>query len=122
MPVIINTIDEIMRREKRDMLFVTFKRPRNRDWAACPSRQRHLAWFDVNGLRYEMAAPRGWLEGDPGIFAVYFDGLGDSRVADYSATFEDPEGKSLLPEEYQMSILTYQSWLQHQPEPDEDLI
>lgn len=120
--MIIKTIDEIMSREKRDILFVRFKQTFTRPRAACPSRKRHLEWFDAKGLRYEIAAPRGWLEGDPGMFAVYFDGLDDPRVAEYSAIFEDAAGRSLLPEEYQMSVLTYQAWLQHQPTPDEDPI
>jgi len=122
MPVIIKTIDEIMSRERRDMLFVRFKQSFTHPREACSSRQRHLEWFDAKGLRYEIAAPRGWLEGDPGMFAVYFDGLDDPRVAEYSALFEDAAGKSLLPGEYQMSILTYHAWLRHQPEPDDDPI
>ncbi len=70
-----------------------------------PARKRHFNWFKANGLRWETAAPRGWLEGDPGIFAVHFDGPDDPRVTQYAAEFEDADGKSLEPDAYQMYLL-----------------
>ncbi|MPR11769.1 hypothetical protein [Microvirga tunisiensis] len=112
MAKIVKTIDEIMIQENRDMLFVRFDQPPTRRGLPNPSRQRHLDWFESRGLRYELAAPKGWLEGDPGIFAVYFDGPDDPRVAEYSSIFEDGTGKSLIPEDYQMLIVTYASWSQ----------
>jgi hypothetical protein len=114
MPVLISTVDEIMAREKQDMLFVQFRHSLLKRLPPNSSRQQHLAWFDAKGLHYELVAPRGWLEGDPGLFAVYFSGLDDPRVAHYSAVFETTDGKSLAPEEYQMVIITYKSWLDSQ--------
>lgn len=120
MPMIISTVGEIMAREKRDMLFIRFDLEFGADRSQNPARPGHLAWFDAKGLRYEPAAPRGWLEGDPGIFAVFFDGLNDPRLAEYVALFEDANGRSLMPDEYQMVLLTYESWLQRPREPEED--
>ncbi len=111
MPMIISTMDEIMAREKRDMLFIQFGAIFDFDRSQNPSMQRHFKWFDVKGLRYEIAAPRGWLSGDPGIFAVHFDGPSDPRLADYVAAFENTDGKSLVPDEYQMGLLIYEKWL-----------
>jgi hypothetical protein len=111
MPALIRTVDEIMAREKRDMLFVQFRHPLLKQLSPNPSRQHHLAWFDAKGVPYELVAPRGWLGGDPGLFAVYFSGLDDPQIAAYSAAFETPDGKSLASGDYQMVIVTYTSWL-----------
>jgi hypothetical protein len=111
MPIIIRTTDEIMAREKRDTLFVRFRPPFGNSAPPNPSRQRHLDWFASKNLCYELAAPQNWLEGDPGLFAVYFDGPDNPRIAEYSALFENADGKSLAPQEYQMVIVPYASWL-----------
>ena len=113
MPQRISTMDTIMAREGRDMFFIRFG---GSDWPfrrnlRHPSRRRHFDWFAVHGLRHEVAAPRGWLEGDPGCHAVYFDGPDDPRVALYTAAFEDATGKSLDPDNYQMGFLPYEAWL-----------
>lgn len=113
MPKVIRTIGEIMAQEKRGMLFVRFDQPYARSGLANPSRQRHLEWLASRGLHHELAAPEGWLEGDPEIIAVYFDGIDDPRVAEYSSIFEDEGGKSLSPQDYQMFIVTYASWSQN---------
>jgi hypothetical protein len=112
-PVIIKTIDQIMDEEKRDMFFIRFGQPFI-DPGEPPNpkpRQEQLAWFKAKGLTYATAAPRGWLEGDPGNFAVYFDNPEDPRVAEYTARFENADGGSLDPDAYQMVLITYQSWL-----------
>jgi hypothetical protein len=114
MPKFISTVDEVMAREKRDMLFIQFKHSLLKRSSPNPSRQQHLAWFDAKGLQYELVAPRDWLEGDPGLFVVYSSGPDDPRIADYSAAFETADGKSLAPENYQMVIVTYRSWLDSQ--------
>ena len=111
MPQIINTVDGIMAREKRDMLLIQFGPIFDSDRSHNPSIPRQLEWFDAKGLRYETAAPRGWMEGDPGIFAVFFDGPDDPRLAEYVACFEDANGRSLVPDEYQMGLLLYEEWL-----------
>lgn len=49
--------------------------------------------------------------GDPGCYAVYFDGPDDPRVKDYLETFEGKDGLSLSPDIYQMVLLPYQTWL-----------
>jgi hypothetical protein len=120
MPQIMMSIDQIMAREKRDMLFIRFGRPFDPGKRSDPVRKRHFEWFASKGLRYETAAPRGLLEGDPGIFAVYFDGPDDPRIAEYSSIFEDANGKSFAPDEYQMLILSYKDWLQNPPAPEEE--
>jgi hypothetical protein len=112
MPMLIRTIDEIMGEAKRDMLFVRFGSPPFfRSRKSRKARRKHLDWFDAKGLTYELAAPRGWLDGDPDCFAVHFDGLEDPRIAAYSAAFENAEGKSRDPDAYRMVIISYRDWL-----------
>lgn len=94
---------------KRDVLIVQFDWMSDRDH---PARKRHFEWFEDHGLRWEAAAPRGFLEGDPGVFAVHFDGPDDPRVALYAAEFEDENGKSLDLDAYQMYAISYASWLE----------
>ncbi len=113
MPFIMKTIDQIMDEEKRDMFFIRFGQPffdRGEPRDPRP-RQEQLAWFEAKGLAYAIAAPRGWLEGDPGSYAVYFDSPEDTRVAEYTSGFENADGGSLDPDAYQMVLMTYQSWL-----------
>ena len=125
MPQVMSSVDQIMDREKRDMFFIRFGWPFDDD-PGHPSRRRHFDWFAANGLRLETAAPRGWLEGDPGCYAVHFDGPDDPQVARYAAEFEDATGQSLDPDNDQMVLLPYQSWLEGQqvdggedgPDPD----
>jgi predicted Zn-dependent protease len=107
------TIDQIMDREKRDMYFIDFNGHTFGDTPAKKlARTEHFKWFKQNNLTVEVAAPDGWLEGDPGIYAVYFDGPHDPRVAAYASLFEDVTGTiSLNPKAYQMKLITCQSWL-----------
>jgi hypothetical protein len=105
------SVDQIMAAEERDMLFVQFGASPFDNDPDHPARRRHFDWFAAQGLRWEAAAPRGWLEGDPGIYCVHFDGLADPRVALYAAEFEDADGKSLEPDAYQMYVQEYGSWL-----------
>lgn len=129
MPQLIRTIGAIMRAAERDMLFVRFGTatfhlrfgpdPR---WSEAV-RRRHLRWFEKNGLKTELAAPDGWMEGDPGVVAVHFDGPDDPRIAEYSAVFEDADGASLAPRDYQMGVMSFAAWSQRnqgRAAPDND--
>lgn len=110
MPTAIRSVNQIMADAKRDMFFIQFgTSPFDFD-RNHPVRKRHFEWFTAHGLRYETAAPRGWLEGDPGLHAVHFDGTDDPSVTEYAAEFEDDTGKSLDPDAYQMYRLDYASW------------
>lgn len=115
MPMILKSVDQIMDEEKRDMFFIDFGRflLDHDKQSMSQRRQEHFDWFAAKDLRHASAAPRGWLEGDPGLYAVYFTGPDDPRVAEYTARFENADGSSLEPEVYQMSLLPYQSWLDH---------
>jgi hypothetical protein len=111
MAVLIPYIDQVMQDAKRDMLFVEFKID-----SAAPDEleqaiDRHVAWFEAAGLRFEPAAPREWMEGTPGIYVAYFDSLGDPRAVAYSAAFEVIQGESKYPEVYEMFVIPYSEWL-----------
>ena len=109
------SVVQIMAAEKRDMFFVQFGgSPFSHD-RDHPSRQHHFDQFAANDPRWETAAPRGWLEGDPGVYATRFDDSDDSDdppAARYAAEFRDGTGKSLEPDAYQTYLLPYAAWLQ----------
>lgn len=113
--MILKSVDQIMDEEKHDMYFVDFGQflfgDDERIMSQC--RQEHFNWFAAKGLRHAPAAPTGWLEGDPGLYAVYFTGSDDPRVSEYTARFENADGSSLKPDVYQMNLMPYQSWLDH---------
>ena len=113
---------------KRDMFFLQFK-PREDD-RFFPHREeaesraaflRQTAWFTSNGLTLEGAQPRGLIEGYGGLYAVWFDGPDDPRVAAYSALFEDADGISLEPDFYQLYFMRYEEWLKTPRLPDDNL-
>ena len=114
MPVLIRTIDEIMRERRTDLYVLHF------DIFAKEFRteaRRQLAWFDEREVGHEVAAPSGWLEGDPGCHAIYFEGHADERLADYSANFEDNSGGSLMPDLYQMYVMSFGLWAKRTKTP-----
>lgn len=51
-------------------------------------------------------------EAHTGFFHVRFQGSEDPRLAEYSQTFEDDQGMSLLPDQYQMYEWSYSAWMQ----------
>ena len=109
MPQLIRMMADILAERQSDTYFLDvsgaiFAGNRRRFDAAV---REHMAWFRNNRLKSETAAPRGWLEGNPYIYAVYFDDNDDPRLAAYTAEFETPDGKSLKPEIYQMQKMLY---------------
>lgn len=108
MPALIRLIDEIVRERGRDTYWVCFEHGLFADRDALGrAKEDQLAWFGNEGLEYEKAAPKGWLEGDPGCFAVFFDGADDPRLAKYCTKFEEPSGGSLQPGLYQMYLVSF---------------
>ena len=105
MPALIKFIEEIVRERGRDTYWLRFAHSlfANRD-VLRRIKEDHLAWIDEQGVKYETAAPKGWMEGDPGCFAVYFDGPEDPRLHAYCSKFEQPDGGSLQPNMYQMYL------------------
>lgn len=119
MPQIMRCIVEIMDVRRRDTLFVEFAGLHAFDLdddahsRADAARLRHFEWLEAHGVTWETAAPRGWLEGDPGIYMLHVE-PDDPRVAAYAAKFETAEGRSLDPEAYQVVVLIFADWLRAQ--------
>jgi len=112
MVISVLSINDVMSREKRDMFFIQFHIWGDKRAQAKSRALQHFRWFDSVKLVFDMVSFPEVLEGNTGFYAVYFDGLEDSRLADYSLKFENIEKRSLKPDEYQMFILPYQKWLQ----------
>ena len=118
MPMIMRSISDIMAARQRDTLFMEFAGIHSFDddvrSRAVIARQRHFEWFEASGITWEAAAPRGWLEGDPGIYLLHIDTDAPQIIA-YTAVFETADGRSLDPDAYQMVLLIYEDWLRAQP-------
>ena len=118
MPQIMRSIGEVMAARQRDTLFMEFPGIHSFDddvrSRAVIARQRHFAWFEAGSITWETATPRGWLEGDPGIYLLHIE-PDASQIAAYTAVFETADGRSLDPDAYQMSLLPYEDWLRAQP-------
>lgn len=108
MPVLIKTINEIVQERGCDTYWVRFESTfvADRD-ALRRAKDDHLAWFDIQGLEYETASPTDWLEGNPGCFAVFFDGPADPRLHAYCSKYERLDGGSLQPNMYQMYMVPF---------------
>ena len=76
LPMIMRSVDQIMAAERREMHSIRFGWPIHQN-PGHPCQTRHFDWFTAHGLHWKTAAPRGWLEGDPGEHAVYLDGPDD---------------------------------------------
>ena len=117
MPQLIRGMDQIMAERQRDTLFLQF--PGLGFWAdeqerqaSAEARRIQFAWLEARGISWETAAPRGWIEGDPGLYAIHCN-IDDPRIAAYSAKFEDSKGISHDPTSYQLNILDHESWRRH---------
>ena len=110
MPALIKTIDEIVQERSRDVYWLRFAHGLFADRDALHrAKEDQLAWFADNGLEYQTAAPKGWLEGNPGCYAVFFDGADDLRLHAYSSKFEQQDGGSLQPNMYQMYLVPFRA-------------
>lgn len=113
MPMIMRSIGDIMAARQRDTLFMEFPGLQSFDIGddarsrSVIARQRHFEWFEAMGITWETAAPRGWLEGNPGIYFLSVEPDAPQIIA-YTAVFETADGRSLDPDIYQMSLLRYE--------------
>lgn len=115
MPQLIANIHEIMDREKRDMVFIRFGDMFEPSVGARKAAQQQLKWLSRQGVRAEATAPPGLYAGGANMYALHFTGIDDPRIADYSALYEDADGKSLQPAAYQMVIMKYEDFLGTRP-------
>lgn len=107
MPQIMEHIDAIARRKRRDVLYVSFLEDGNNqavatDWRENKTRERVIAWLDAGGYAWapcgEMANERV-LRGYRG--SIYIDTPFDQADAAYQALerfLENPDGSMRLPE------------------------
>jgi hypothetical protein len=101
------SIDDVMAEQEKDTLFIQFNQN------DCPEelKQKHFSWFNENQIVYESASYRGLANTGDLCYAVYFTDLNDSRIPKYTDQFEDSNGISLCPNNYQMIRIEYKEWL-----------
>ncbi len=73
-----------------------------------------LGWLKSRGVataKMASFADITLLSGWPGWYHVDFQGWDDPAQMEYSAVFEDANGKSLEPHSFQMMVISYERWL-----------
>ena len=73
---------------------------------------RQMEWFQTRNLIVQEVQTVHFREAHTGFLHVRFSGADDPRLAEYSQTFEDDQGMSLLPGQYQMYEWSYSAWMQ----------
>lgn len=71
-----------------------------------------MEWFQTRNLIVQEVQTVHFREAHTGFFHVRFSGADDPRLAEYSKTFENAEGMSLAPQQYQMYEWSYAAWMQ----------
>lgn len=70
-----------------------------------------MEWFQNRNLIVQEVQTVHFRESHTGFFHVRFQGKQDPRLLEYSATFEDDQGISLMPDQYQMYEWSYSAWI-----------
>lgn len=73
---------------------------------------RQMEWFLNRQLIVQEVQTIHFREAHTGFFHVRFKGREDPNLAEYSETFEDAQGQSLHPGQYQMYEWSYSAWMQ----------
>lgn len=73
---------------------------------------KQMEWFLSRQLIVQEVQTIHFRQAHTGFFHVRFDSANDPLLAEYCATFEDPTGQSLCPDQYQMYEWSYSAWMQ----------
>ena len=114
MPVLIEHIDEIARKKRRDVLFVRFNDPETQisgwptltrsrvHWRELPIRQSLIAWLDSNQIDWDLCGPIANVNGMPGYGGqIYIDVPFDPNLPECQSVLnflEFPDGTFRFPE------------------------
>ena len=117
MVMLIKNTDEYLYEKKRDLLILEIRHRESGRFSIDRENQvvknigdKHIKWFDERGIKTFHTCPTGLLCGWMGHY--YFDiDTRSSIIEEYSKEFENDQGQSLHPEEYQMFILNYDEWV-----------
>ena len=111
--ILIHTTDEYLYKNKRSILILEMRVKNgfliNKD--KCEELAKpQLDWFNDRGVKSFMTCSPGTMVGWFGHY--YIDVSTDDKiVSEYSEQFEDSNGISLSPNEYQMILLDYDEWI-----------
>ena len=80
------------------------------DLANYPEKQRHLIWFEQQGLQLTQVRTYEFDLDETNFYHVNFASAQDVRLTAYTDKFETLEGLSLQPEIYQLYEWSYADW------------
>lgn len=120
MPILIYNTDDYLYEKQRDIFVLQIKnqskvRPfvfdrDNEENKAIIEGQ--LKWLDSHRVEYAKTAWPELICGWNGLIYVNFSGWDDPVIAEYSAEFEDANGKSKTPEKFEMFAISYEKWVE----------
>ena len=73
---------------------------------------QQMEWFSQHNIIVQEVQTIHMRQAHTGFFHVRFLGPDDPRLIEYSQTFEDAQGQSTHPPQYQMYEWSYSAWMQ----------
>lgn len=70
-----------------------------------------IAWLQNQGLAVTEVRTTHYNQPPTHFYHVNFTGSQDARLIEYSAIYEEPDGQSKRPQEYQMYEWSYEAWI-----------
>ena len=119
MPQLIQSIDDFLYEKKRDIYVLQiidqtshFKLiyDENSD-ANKITERKQLEWFDENHIKYYFTCTAEHMCGWNGLYYIDFTDHNDPLIKAYSSKFENKEGNSLEPTQYQLYCVEYNKWV-----------
>jgi hypothetical protein len=104
--------EQILLTAQRNQWFIQF----NPDHAEfdLPSMLSQIAWMQNQGLTVTEVQTVHYTDSPTHFYHVNFENSQDSRLLEYCAVYEDSEGQSMSPQEYQMYEWSYAAWIADQ--------
>ena len=75
---------------------------------------QHMSWFADNGVSVTPVAAMGDQEVLGNLYHVGFDSQVDPKLVAYTAAWENEDGTSLRPDQYQMLEWSWEGWINNQ--------
>lgn len=118
MVLLIKTTTEYLYETKQDVFFLELKNQGktmmyDRDSIENKkSEEFFTSWFKDRNIQFAMTGPDGLLCGWMGHYYIKFSGWDDPVLKEFSDTFENSDGGSKEPSNYQLFVISYDKWVE----------
>lgn len=104
--------EQILNQQQQNQWFIRFMSEAN-DLAGEQVKQSHLEWFAQQGLLLTEVRTLEYDLPQTNFYHVTFVNAQDPRLKAYSEKWEDAQGVSLSPNQYQMYEWSYEAWCEN---------